>query len=291
MVLGLLIGIARLSSNWLLARCATIYIELFRNIPMLLQLLFWSAIMLSSLPTLKESYSLRGIAFLNKKGLVLPWFDASSSTWPLWFALLAGGVVAFAVSYQSRQRVHQGQRAWPVRWLAPALIVLPLLVTILCTGLHISLSLPQLTAFNFRGGIHLIPELVALWLALTLYTAAFVAEVVRSGIASVPRGQHEAAISLCLPGRLTLRKIVLPQAMRVITPQLANQYLDVIKNSSLGIAIGYPDLFSVYGITTLNQTGQALKVMTTTLAVYLVISLVVSLSMNVINAGMALKER
>lgn len=290
-LLGLLVGMARLSSNWLLSRCATVYIEIFRNIPMLLQLLFWSAITMSCLPDLKKSYSLWGIAFLNKKGVVLPWYEASSGTWPLWLALVLGIVAALIVRNINQYRINRGQTGWPVRWLTAVLVFLPPLVTYWCSDLQLSLSLPKLTAFSSRGGIHLIPELVVLWLTLTLYAAAFVAEAVRSGLASVPHGQHEAATSLCLPKRLTMRKIVLPQAMRVIIPQLASQYLNVIKNSSLGIAIGYPDLFSVYGITTLNQTGQALEVMATTMAVYLALSLLVSLLMNLINARMALKER
>lgn len=289
--LGLLIGIARLSSNWLLTRCAAVYIELFRNVPMLLQLLFWSAVMLMGLPTLKQSYSLWGLAYLNKKGLVLPWYDASSSTWPICLALLLGIVATLVVRNVSQYRMRSGGSALPVRWLTPVLIVLSPILVWWMSDIHLTLSLPQLTAFSSKGGIHLIPELVALWLTLTLYASAFVAEAVRSGIASVPKGQHEAATSLCLPDGVSMRKVVLPQAMRVIIPQIASQYLNVIKNSSLGIAIGYPDLFSVYGITTLNQTGQALEIMTTTLAVYLVLSLAISLLMNLLNARMALKER
>ena len=288
---GLLIGVARLSSNWLLARCAALYIELFRNVPMLLQLLFWSAIVLAGLPALKQSYSLWGVAYLNKKGLVLPWYEASASMWPIAVALLLGAVAALIVRHISLYRVRCGRLGLPLRWLIPPLIAVPPAVTYGLSDIHVALSLPTLTAFSSKGGLHLIPELVVLWLTLTLYASAFVAEAVRSGIAAVPKEQHEAASSLCLPSSLSMRKIVLPQAMRVIVPQLASQYLNVIKNSSLGIAIGYPDLFSVYGITTLNQTGQALEVMITTLAVYLALSLAVSLLMNVLNARMALKER
>lgn len=290
-VLGLLVGLARLSSNWLLSRCATVYIEIFRNIPMLLQLLFWSALTMSCLPELKKSYSLWGLVYLNKKGLVLPWVEFSTSTWPLWLALAMGVVAALIMRNISQYRVRRGKEAWPVNWLSLALILVPLLITFFCSSIQASISVPMLTAFSSRGGIHLIPELVVLWMTLTLYAAAFVAEAVRSGLASVPHGQREAATSLCLPNSLTMRKIVLPQAMRVIIPQLASQYLNVIKNSSLGIAIGYPDLFAVYGITTLNQTGQALEIMATTMAVYLALSLLVSLLMNLINARMALKER
>ena len=290
-VLGLLVGLARLSSNWLLSRCATVYIEIFRNIPMLLQLLFWSALMMSCLPEFKKSYSLWGLVYLNKKGLVLPWVEFSASTWPLWLALAMGVIAVLIMRNISQYRVQRGKEAWPMRWLSLALILVPLLVTFFCSSIQASISVPTLTAFSSRGGIHLIPELVVLWMTLTLYAAAFVAEAVRSGLASVPHGQREAATSLCLPSGLTMRKIVLPQAMRVIIPQLASQYLNVIKNSSLGIAIGYPDLFAVYGITTLNQTGQALEIMATTMAVYLALSLLVSLLMNLINARMALKER
>ncbi|MED5501652.1 MAG: ABC transporter permease subunit, partial [Pseudomonadota bacterium] len=189
-----------------------------------------------------------------------------------------------------RRQARTGQ-ALPVYWIGAAIIIgLPLIV-FLATGSPLEWALPEMAGFNFRGGINILPELLALWLALSIYTAAFIAEIVRSGILSVSHGQTEAARSLSLPEAITLRKIVIPQAMRVIVPQMTSQYLNLIKNSSLATAIGYPDLVAVFAGTTLNQTGQAIEIIAMTMAVYLVISLTVSFLMNLYNARTLLKER
>lgn len=290
-ILGFLIGIARLSPNWLLARLATIYVEIFRNIPLLVQILFWYYAVLRALPSPRQSLSLFDTFFFNVRGVVmpdpqpLPGFTAT--LWTLLFAV--GATVAFAV-WAKRRQSRTGQ-ALPAYWIgAGAIVGLPLAV-FLFTGAPLEWTIPEMAGFNFRGGVNILPELMALWLALSIYTAAFIAEIVRSGILSVPKGQTEASNSLGLPGAITLRKIVIPQAMRVIVPQMTSQYLNLIKNSSLATAIGYPDIVAVFAGTTLNQTGQAIEIIAMTMAVYLVISLTVSLLMNLYNARTLMKER
>jgi general L-amino acid transport system permease protein len=218
-ILGFVIGIARLAPNWLVSRLAGAYVETIRNIPLLLQIFFWYFAVLRALPLPRQSISFFDIAFLNNRGLYLPWFD----------------------------------------------------------------SVPELAGLNFQGGIVVIPEFVALLLALTIYTAAFIAEVVRAGILSVPRGQTEASYALGLTRGQTLRLVVVPQALRVIVPPLTNQYLNLTKNSSLAVAIAYPDLVSVFAGTVLNLTGQAVVVIGITMAVYLFLSLSISVGMNLYN--------
>ncbi|MED5500325.1 MAG: amino acid ABC transporter permease [Pseudomonadota bacterium] len=290
-IIGFLVGIARLSPNWLLARLATIYVEAFRNIPLLVQILFWYYAVLRALPSPRQSLSLFDAFFFNVRGMVMPDpqpLDGFSATpW----ALLVAIVVAIVFGLFAKRRQARTGQALPVYWIGAAIIIgLPLIV-FLATGSPLKWMLPEMAGFNFRGGINILPELLALWLALSIYTAAFIAEIVRSGILSVSHGQTEAARSLSLPEAITLRKIVIPQAMRVIVPQMTSQYLNLIKNSSLATAIGYPDLVAVFAGTTLNQTGQAIEIIAMTMAVYLVISLTVSFLMNLYNARTLLKER
>ncbi|WP_280564602.1 MULTISPECIES: amino acid ABC transporter permease [unclassified Chromohalobacter] len=290
-IIGFAVGIARLSSNWLLARLATAYVEIFRNIPLLVQILFWYFAVLQALPSPRQSLSLLEIVFINVRGLVIPDPQPLSGFAATPWALLVGIVAAIALGICAKRRQVRTGKALPIYWLGAGLIIgMPLLVFLL-TGAPLEWSIPELTGFNFSGGVRVLPELVALWLALSIYTASFIAEIVRSGIQSVPGGQVEAANALSLPGGITLRKVVIPQAMRVIVPQLTSQYLNLIKNSSLATAIGYPDLVAVFSGTTLNQTGQAIEIVAMTMAVYLVISLVVSALMNVYNARTLLKER
>lgn len=290
-LIGFLVGLARLSPNWLLARLAGAYVEIFRNIPLLLQILFWYFAVLRALPSPRQSISLFDSFFLNVRGLIMPAPEAQAGfmATPLALAAAVVGVMALVIIARRRQAATGAQ--WPVLPLSLAMLIgLPLLV-FWTSGAPLEWSVPELSGFNFRGGMQVLPELVALWVALSIYTAAFIAEIVRSGIQSVPHGQTEAARSLSLPGGLTLRRIVIPQAMRVMVPQVTSQYLNLIKNSSLATAIGYPDLVAVFAGTTLNQTGQAIEVMTMTMLVYLSISLVVSALMNLYNARMSLKER
>lgn len=290
-LIGFSVGIARLSPNWLLARLATVYVEIFRNIPLLVQILFWYFAVLQALPSPRESLSLMEAVFLNVRGLVVP-APVPEAGFGLTLSALAVAVVAsIAFGFYARRLQERTGRALPVYWIATALIIgLPLLAFVI-TGAPLSWEMPELKGFNFRGGITVIPELMALWLALSIYTASFIAEIVRSGIQSVPSGQVEASRAIGLSANITLRKVVIPQAMRVIVPQLTSQYLNLIKNSSLATAIGYPDLVAVFAGTSLNQTGQAIEIIAITMAVYLTISLVVSGLMNLYNARTLIKER
>jgi len=290
-VLGFTIGIARLSRNWLVARLAGGYVELIRNIPLLLQLLFWYNAVLKALPELRQSLALPGGALLNNRGLFLPAPQFRPGFGAVLTALLIG-VAAACVLYVWAKRRQERTGAQPhILWWALGLICgLPLAVFVL-SGFPLSFSVPQMGRFNVTGGLEVLPEFAALLLALSIYTAAFIAEVVRAGILAVAPGQTEAAQALGLRGGLTLRLIVIPQAMRVIVPPLTSQYLNLIKNSSLAVAIGYPDLVQVFAGSVLNITGQAVEVIAVTMAVYLAISLVTSLLMNLYGRRTALVER
>jgi general L-amino acid transport system permease protein len=315
-VLGFIIGIARLSPNWLIARLGGVYVETIRNLPLLFQILFWYLAVLGTMPSPRNSIGLGlqpifsgigdGIAalglpgadafrslaasigppdvYLNNRGVILPR--------PLlgdgfeWVAIGFGLAVLLAIVLRiwARQRLDATGKTFPTGWAAFGLIVGLPGVVLLALGVPIGFEHPQLRGFNFVGGVRLIPELVALLFALVTYTAAFIAEVVRAGIQAVPRGQSEASQALGLKRGLTLRLIIVPQALRVIIPPLTNQYLNLTKNSSLAVAIGYPDLFAVFAGTTLNQTHQAIEIIAITMAVYLAISLVTSILMNWYNA-------
>ncbi len=290
-VLGFAIGIARLSSNWLVSRLAGGYVELVRNVPLLLQLLFWYNAVLKSLPQLRGSMTLPGGAILNNRGLFLPRPEFAPAFDAVLMALIAGVFATALLHWWARRR--QERTGMPMRMLWPALglvVVLPLAVYVLA-GAPLKFSLPTMGRFNVVGGVEILPEFAALLLALTVYTAAFIAEVVRAGILAVPHGQTEAAQALGLRSRTTLRLIVVPQAMRVIVPPLTSQYLNLIKNSSLAVAIGYPDLVQVFAGSVLNITGQAVEVIAITMAVYLFISLCTSLGMNLYGRTVAIVER
>jgi general L-amino acid transport system permease protein len=289
-ILGFAIGISRLSNNWLLAKAAGGYVETIRNLPLLLQLLFWYNAVLKALPDMRESIGIGG-AFLNNRGLYLPEPVFKDGFGAVGIALLAGvaGAVVFRVWARKRQE-RTGQRA-PVLWVTFALVTgLPFAVFALA-GFPLGFDFPKVGRFNIAGGVEILPEFAALLFGLSVYTAAFIAEVVRAGILAVSRGQSEAAYSLGLRPGPTLRLIVFPQAMRVIIPPLTSQYLNLTKNSSLAVAIGYPDLVQVFTGTVLNQTGQAVEVVAITMLVYLAISLTTSLLMNIYNRRTALAER
>jgi general L-amino acid transport system permease protein len=291
-VLGFALGIARLSSNWLVARLALVYVETVRNVPVLLQLLVWYVAVLRALPAPKDSLALGGGTFLNVRGLHLPRPVLPDGFGWTVLALLALGIAAvlWLRRWAARRRLETGEQ-FPVFWSSLALIVLPPLALFLAAGAPLAFDYPELGRFNFAGGLTIEPEFMALLVGLSVYTAAFIAEIVRSGIAGVPRGQLEAAAALGLTRTQSLRLVVIPQAMRIIIPPLTNQYLNLTKNSSLAVAIGYPDLVSVFAGTVLNQTGQAVEVILITMAVYLAISLVTAAAMNVFNARMAIVER
>jgi general L-amino acid transport system permease protein len=288
-VIGFTVGIARLSKNFLVERLATAYVELIRNVPLLLQLLFWYNAVLKALPEIAASVVMPGGFILNNRGLFTPrplFADGSQIV-----AVLAGAVVLAVVFNVVAGRVERLQRAIVVRIAATALIVVGVPVAaFLAAGAAFAFEYPQIGRFNVRGGAEVLPEFVALLLGLSIYTAAFIAEVVRAGLKSVSPGQTEAAQALGLRRMQTLRLIVIPQAMRVIIPPLTNQYLNLTKNSSLAVAIGYPDLFLVAG-TVLNISGQAVEVVLITMAVYLTFSLIIALVMNIYNARYALVER
>jgi general L-amino acid transport system permease protein len=290
-ILGFLVGIARLSPNWLVARLAGGYVELIRNLPLLFQILFWYLAVLGTLPGPRQSISLFGEVFINNRGIIVPAPVVGEGAGVV-FATLAVGVLAAIVLglWAKRRRVRTGHE-FPLVWINLGLIVVLPLAALVATGVPIGFVKPELRGFNFIGGVRLIPEFVALLLALTTYTAAFIAEIVRAGILAVPRGQTEAALALGLRRGLTLRLIVVPQALRVIVPPLSNQYLNLTKNSSLAVAVGYPDLFAVFAGTTLHQTGQAIEIIAITMAVYLAISLLTSGVMNWYNAHVRIAER
>jgi general L-amino acid transport system permease protein len=288
-VLGFAIGIARLTTNVLLARLAGAYVELLRNLPLLFQILFWYLAVLGTLPGPRQSETVLGVAYLTNRGLFLPRVLFEPGSGMVVAALFAGIAAALAIRIWAYRHLFATGHRFPSGWLAIALIIgLPVLASA-AVGVPFSLDLPELRGFNFVGGARVNPELLALLFALSTYTAAFIAEVVRAGILAVPRGQTEAAHSLGLRRGLTLRLVVAPQAMRLIVPPLTNQYLNLTKNSSLAAAVGYPDFFYVFAGTTLNQTGQAIEIIALTMAVYLAISLATAAFMNWYNRTFALR--
>ncbi|MDA0145755.1 ABC transporter permease subunit [Vibrio toranzoniae] len=290
-VIGFSMGIARLSSNWLVSRFAAVYIEIFRNIPLLLQIFFWYFAVLQALPSTRQSMSLGEAIFLNVRGLYFPApiFEQGSSI--VITAFIAGIIATFFINIWANNRQKLTGQQTPMGRVAMALIIGLPLVTYFIMGMPISAEYPELKGFNFKGGISIIPELAALMLALSIYTASFIAEIVRSGINAVSHGQTEAAMSLGIPRSRTLKLVIIPQALRIIIPPLTSQYLNLTKNSSLAMAIGYPDLVSVFAGTTLNQTGQAIEVIAMTMGVYLTLSLLTSAVMNIYNRKVALVER
>ncbi len=290
-ILGFFVGLARLSPNWLVARLAGGYVELIRNLPLLFQLLFWYLAVLGTLPGPRQSISLFGEIFLNNRGIIVPAPVAGEGTGAV-IAVFALSVIAtVALRVWAKRRQMRTGRQFPLFWASLALVVGPPLVALVAMGFPIGVESPELRGFNFVGGVRLLPEFIALLVALTTYTAAFIAEVVRAGVLAVPRGQTEAAFALGLRRGLALRLIVVPQALRVIVPPLTNQYLNLTKNSSLAVAVGYPDLFAVFAGTALHQTGQAIEIIAITMAVYLAISLITSALMNWYNARIQVAER
>jgi general L-amino acid transport system permease protein len=288
-VLGTVIGIARLSSNWLLSRLAAVYVEVLRDLPLLLQLLFWYVLM-QGLPAARAAWMPIGGVYLSNRGLVLPSIPIEKGN--LWMVgTVAVGLMAL---YALRRRLVARQlldgrprRLWP-----HALVLVVGLPALVSWGLGVSwtITMPELQGFNFVGGMTLTPEYFALLVALVTYTSAFIAEIVRSGIQAVPRGQWDAAMALGLRRSFVLQHIVMPQALRVIIPPMTSQYLNLTKNSSLAVAVGYQDIVSIAN-TTLNQTGQAIEAIALIMLVFLTISLGISLFMNWYNARIALVER
>jgi general L-amino acid transport system permease protein len=275
-ILGFLIGLARVSPNWLARKLSLCYVETFRNIPLLLQIFFWYFGVLRTLPRPRESIELFGAIFLNNRGFYVPTPIGDG-----WLQLVGCGLLVSLVIIGGRHFcMRDGQHRW---WLDVALLVgLPLAVA-LAAGFGVTWDVPHISGFNFVGGAALSPELVAIAIALSLYQTSFIAEAVRGGVLSVPRGQIEAARSLGLAERSILRLIVLPQALRAILPPLITLHLSTLKNSSLGAAIGYPELVSVFAGTTLSLVGQAVEIMSVTLMIYLLMGLIVSGVLNIVD--------
>jgi general L-amino acid transport system permease protein len=290
-ILGFIVGIARLSKNWLVSRVAGCYVEIIRNLPLLLQLLFWYNAVLKALPGIRESIAIPGGGFLNNRGLFLPQPVFLPAVRFALIALLAGVVAAIGYSLWARRRQSQTGQQSPVLWVTLGLVIALPLAVLALSGFPVQFNYPEAGRFNIRGGVEVLPEFAALLFGLVTYTAAFIAENVRAGILAVVKGQTEAAYSLGLRPGPTLRLVVVPQAMRVIVPPLTNQYLNLTKNSTLAVAIGYPDLVQIFAGTVLNQTGQAVEVIAITMAVYLTISLVTSGLMNLYNRSVAVVER
>ena len=279
-ILGLVVGIARLSSNWLIRTVAAVYVECFRNVPLLLQILFWYTAVILQLPRVRDSISLFGDVFINQRGVYFPSPEPTSGL-RIWSAYLLVGLIVAAILYvlrarQLRQLELPGFRA---KWALPAFLIIALLGWFLTPEKPFRLDPPVLRGFNFVGGISLSPEFSALLIGLSVYTGAFIAEVVRSGIQAVVKGQREAAKAVGLSEAQTLRLVVLPQAVPIIVPPLTSQYLNLAKNSSLAIAIGFPDVFSI-GNTMMLQTGQSIPVFAMIMVSYLIMSLTTSAAMN-----------
>ncbi|MBR0797556.1 amino acid ABC transporter permease [Bradyrhizobium jicamae] len=280
-IIGFVVALCRLSPNWLLSRIGGIYVEAIRNLPLLFQILFWYLAVLAALPAPRQSISIFSTFFLNNRGLIVPRPISEPGLDPFLAMLAIGILAALGVRRYARQALFQrGQliRIWP--YVLGLVVGLPL-IAMLIFGRPLTFEVPQLKGFNFAGGARIIPEFVALTVALSTYTAAFIAEIVRAGILSVHKGQMEAGSSLGLSRGTTLRLIVVPQAMRVIVPPLTNQYLNLTKNSSLAVGIGYPDLVSVFAGTAVSQTGQAIEIIAMTMGVYLLLSLTTSAIMSI----------
>ncbi len=289
-ILGTFLGIARLSTNWLVSKLAAVYIEVMQDIPILLQLFFWYSFFYDVLPSPREALEPMKGVFISNRGLVFAVPEGHPAYKYMAAAFIAGCAIAWFVRRWAKKRQEKTGQTFPVFLCSIAIILGLPLVTWLLSGAPHKMNVPELTGFNFQGGINMSPEFGALLLGLVLYTAAFVAEIVRAGIQAIIKGQTEAAMSIGLkPGQI-LNLVILPQALRVIIPPLTSQMLNLTKNSSLAVAIGFPDFVSVAS-TTINQTGQAIEGVTMIMVVYLCFSLLTSLFMNWYNKKMALVER
>ena len=294
-ILGVVVGISRLSPNYLIAKFAAVYIEIFRNIPLLLQIFFWYFAALRALPLPKEAISFFDISYLTVKGWYIPRFIWTNFS-ILFYSLIAAIVaIIFIYTYAKKQQEETGKRI-PTLIISTILIILLPLLTFLLGGVSLSFEYPTLikqspTIFNFTGGVGIIPELMALALALSLYTATFIAECVRAGIMGVSKGQKEAAASIGLTPGQVLKLVIMPQALRIIIPPTTNQYLNLTKNSSLAAAIAYPDIVLVFAGTAMMQTGRAIEIVSITMLTYLSLSIVISMFMNWYNKKIAIKEK
>ena len=289
-ILGFIIGIMRLSRNWLVSSIATLYIETIRNVPLLLQMFVWYGVVLKSLPGPREAINISDMFFLSNRGLNMPDTIFGDSAWLGLAGLVAAVIGAIVLRSWARNRQAATGQPFPYVLTGIAMIVILPFLGLVVAGWPVTFDYPVLGGFNFTGGTVVIPEFMALLVALSIYTASFIAEIVRAGIQAVSHGQSEAANALGMRSGITTRLVVIPQAMRVIIPPLASQYLNLTKNSSLAVAIGYPDLVATGG-TVLNQTGQAIEIVMIWMIVYLSLSLLTSSFMNWFNSRMKLVER
>jgi len=290
-ILGIVAAIARLSTNWLVSRIASVYIEIIRNVPLLVQLFFWYFGFFQRLPPVQEATTLPGPIYLSQRGLYMIWFKPTPTFWG-WMAFVGVALVGALILYVtlSRYQIRTGRTTYPVATAFAVLVVLPVAGWFLVGGNPLVSNVPVLGKFNFEGGMRITPEFAGLLIGLVVYTGAFIAEVVRAGILAVHKGQFEAARALGLTQMQVLRLVVLPQSLRVIIPPLISQYLNLTKNSSLAILIGYADVFFV-GRTIINQSGRAVPVFLLIMAIYLTISLITSIVMNIYNRRVRLVER
>ena len=290
-IIGLLIGVGRLSKNFMISKLSLIYVETFRNIPILLQILFWYNVVLAALPGPRQSMSYMDAFFLNNRGLYIPRPILESGFISVFIAFLIAIAGVYYLAKWAKKKHDDTGEDFPVFWTSLAILIIGPSLVYFLSGSPVSLEYAELKGFNFVGGWSLTPELLALSFALSIYPATYIAEAVRAGIEAVPKGQKEAASALGLKEYVILKKVVLPQALRVIIPPVINQYLNLMKNSSLATAIGYPELVTLFAGTALNQVGQAIEIILMTMAVYLVISITISILMNILNAKMQIKER
>ncbi|HEX6118200.1 MAG TPA: ABC transporter permease subunit [Dongiaceae bacterium] len=289
-LLGFLIGILRLSRNYLISRLAGVYIEIIRNVPLLVQLLFWYVAIVKLLPNVRQSINIGDVFFLNVRGIYGPRPMAEEGFGTVVIALLVGiGIAALIKRWAARRQVETGQQ-FPAFSAGLAVIIALPIIAALIVGNPVSWDIPALKGFNFQGGFVLHPELATIVIGLSVSTAAYIAEIVRGGIIAISHGQTEAALALGLRQTWTLRLVIIPQALRVIVPPLTSQYLNITKNTTLAVAIGYPDLYSIVG-TALNQTGRAIENIAILMAFFLTVSLLISLVMNWYNKRIALVER
>jgi general L-amino acid transport system permease protein len=294
-LIGVTVGIGRLSSNYLISKAAEFYVEIFRNIPLLLQLFFWYYAALRALPLPENAINIFDISYLTVKGWYVPKFIWTNFSVFLYSILASIIAIIFVTKYAKRQREEAGKHV-PTFLISLAVLILFPLITFLIGGVTLNFEIPVLsqmttTVFNFRGGVSIIPELISLAIALSMYTATFIAENVRAGILGVTKGQKEAAASLGLTKGQILKLVVMPQALRIIIPPTTNQYLNLTKNSSLAAAIAYPDMVLVFAGTALMQTGRAVEIISITMGTYLLISLSISTFMNWYNKSVAIKEK
>ena len=294
-IIGVVVGIARLSNNYLIKRSAAVYVEFFRNIPLLLQIFFWYFAALRALPLPEDAEPILGVFFLTIKGFFIPAFIWNNLDVFLYSIIAAIITIFFVKNYARKKQENDGTQT-PVLLISIALLVIFPLISFLVGGVSLKIGLPEIkqlsqTSYTFEGGIGLPPELIALALALSLYTATFIAECVRAGVQGVGKGQKEAAASIGLTPNQVLKLVIMPQALRIIIPPTTNQYLNLTKNSSLAAAIAYPDLVLIFAGTALMQTGRAIEIVSITMLTYLSLSITISIFMNWYNKKIAIKEK